>query len=62
MTRKTAFFEGWFWFKFNNLVVALGMNLKFYTSVANRLKLLVGGDLFVLPILNRFKGKLMDLT
>ena len=39
------------------------MNFKFYTSVANRLKLLIGGgDLFVLPILNRFKGKLINLT
>ena len=32
-TRKTAFFEGWPWFKFNNLGLVLGMNLKFYTSV-----------------------------
>ena len=34
LTRKTAFFEGWPWFKFNNLEMALGMVLKFYTSVA----------------------------
>ena len=33
LTRKTAFFEGWSWFKFNNLGLALGANLKFYTSV-----------------------------
>ena len=39
MTRKTAFFEGWSWFKFNNLGLALGVNLKFYTSVAKELKL-----------------------
>ena len=39
MTRKTAFFEGWSWFKFNNLGLALGMNFKFYTSVAKGLKL-----------------------
>ena len=39
MTRKTAFFEGWSWFKFNNFGMALGTNLKFYTSVANGLKL-----------------------
>ena len=39
MARKTAFFEGWFWFKFNNLGLALGSNLKFYTSVAKELKL-----------------------
>ena len=39
MTRKTTFFEGLPWFKFNNLGVALGTNLKFYTSVAKGLKL-----------------------
>ena len=39
MTRKTAFFEGWSWFKFNNLELALGTNWKFYTNVAKRLKL-----------------------
>ena len=33
MTRKTAFFEGWSWFKFNNLGLALGTNLKFYSSL-----------------------------
>ena len=41
LTRKTTFFEGWSWFKFNNLKLALGTNLKFYTSVAKRLKLKV---------------------
>ena len=41
MTRKTAFFEGWSWFKFNNLRLTLGTNLKFYTSVAKGLKLKV---------------------
>ena len=41
MTRKTAFFEGWSWFKFNNLGLALDMNLKFYTSEAKGLKLKV---------------------
>ena len=39
MTRKTAFFEKWSWFKFNNLGLALGTNLKFYTSVGKELKL-----------------------
>ena len=33
MTRKTTFFEGWFWFKFNSLGLTLGVTLKFYTSV-----------------------------
>ena len=41
MTRKIAFFEGWSWFKFNNLRLALGTNLKFYTSVGKGLKLKV---------------------
>ena len=39
MTRKTIFFEGWSWFKFNNFGLALGMTLEFYTSVAKGLKL-----------------------
>ena len=41
LTRKTAFSEGWFWLKFNNLGLALGMNLKFYTSVEKELELKV---------------------
>ena len=41
MTRKIAFFEGWSWFKFNNLGLALGTNLKFCTNVAKGLKLKV---------------------
>ena len=41
LTRKTAFFEGRSCFKFNNLGLVLGTNLKFYTSVAKRLKLKV---------------------
>ena len=36
---KNSFFEEWPWFKFNNLGLALGMALKFYTNVAKRLKL-----------------------
>ena len=39
LTRKTAFFESWSWFKFNDLGLALGTNLTFYTSVAKGLKL-----------------------
>ena len=41
MTRKTAFSEGWSWFKFDNLGLALVTNLKFYTNVAKELKLKV---------------------
>ena len=29
-------FEGWSWFNINNLGLALGMVLKFYSSVAKR--------------------------
>ena len=39
--RKNNFFWGCFWFKFNNLGLALVMALKFYTSVAKGLKLKV---------------------
>ena len=39
--QKNDFFEGWSWFKFNNLGLALGMALRFYTSVAKGSKLKV---------------------
>ena len=39
LTRKIAFLEEWSWFKFNDLGLALGTNLKFCTSVAAGLKL-----------------------
>ena len=39
--RKTTFFKGWSWFKFNDLGLALGMALKFYANVAKELKLKV---------------------
>ena len=41
MTGKTANFDRWSRFKFNNLELALGTNLKFYNSVAKGLKLKV---------------------
>ena len=41
MTRKTALFDRWSRFKFNNLGLALGTKLKFYNSVAKGLKLKV---------------------
>ena len=41
LTRKTAFIEGWSGFKFNNLGLTLGTNLKFYTSVEKGLNLRV---------------------
>ena len=39
--QKNHFFERWSWFKFNNLGLALGTNLKFYTNVTKGLKLIV---------------------
>ena len=33
---QKADFEGWSWFNVNNLGLALGMTLKFYSSVAKR--------------------------
>ena len=41
MIRKTTFFEWWSWFKFNNLGLAPGSNLKFYNSLSKGLKLKV---------------------
>ena len=39
LVRKNNFFEGPSWLKFNNLRLALGVALKFYTSVTKGLKL-----------------------
>ena len=39
--QKKKFFEGWSWFKFKNLGLALGMALKLYTNVTKWLKLKV---------------------
>ena len=41
LTKKTRFFEGWSWFKLNNLWLAVGTNLEFHTSVIKGLKLKV---------------------
>ena len=38
---KNRIFERWSWLNFNNLKLALGTNLKFYTSVTKGLKLKV---------------------
>ena len=38
---QKADFEGWSWFNINNLGLALGMALRLYSSVAERLKLKV---------------------
>ena len=41
LTRKIAFLGRCSWFKFNNLGLTLGTNLKFYTSVTKGLKIKV---------------------
>ena len=41
LIKKNTFFEGWSWFNFNNLGLALVMILKLYTSVAKGLKIKV---------------------
>ena len=48
--QKKQLFEGCFWFKFNNLGLALGMALKFNTNVAEKLKLKVRKFWEVTPI------------
>ena len=53
-TRKTNFFEGWSWLKFNNLGLGLSMALKFYTSVAKVLKVKVKKLLRLIPMLVEF--------
>ena len=41
LIRISNLFEGWSWFRFNNLELALGTNSKCFTSVTNVLKLKV---------------------
>ena len=57
LTRKTAFFEGWSWFKFNNLGWALGTSLKFYTSATKGLKLKVRKFWGLLPTFVEITGE-----
>ena len=49
--QKKPFFEVCFWFKFNNLGLALGMPLKFNTNMAEKLKLKARKFWEVIPIL-----------
>ena len=39
--QKNLFFEGWAWFKFNNVELTVGMTLKLYISLEKVLKLKV---------------------
>ena len=45
------------WFKFNNLGLALGTKLKFYTSVAKGLKLKVKKFLGLIPTFVEVRGE-----
>ena len=49
MTKKTTFFEAWSWFKFNNLGLGLGTNLKFDTTLSKGLKLKARKFLGLIP-------------
>ena len=51
------FFEGCIWFKFNNLGLALGMTLKFYTSLKKGFKLKVRKFSALIPTFVEVKGK-----
>ena len=57
MTKKITFFEGWSWFKFDNYGLALGTNLKFYTSVGKGLKLNVRKFWGLIPIFVEVTGE-----
>ena len=59
LTRKTTFFEERSWFKFNNLGLALGTTLKFYTSVAKQFKLKVRKFLGLIPTFVEVTGEKM---
>ena len=55
--QKKQFFEGCFWFKFNNLGLALAMALKFNTNVVERLKLKVRDFWELIPIVVEVIGE-----
>ena len=57
LTRKTAFSEGWSWFKFYNSGLALGINLKFHISVAKGLKLKVRKFWWLIPTFVEVSGE-----
>ena len=55
--QKNHFFGRWSWFKFNNLVMAIGTTLKFYSSVAKWLKLKVRKFWELSPTFVEFTGE-----
>ena len=56
LTRKTVF-EGWSWFKFNNLGLALSTSFKFYTSVTKGLKLKIRKFFELIPTCAEVTGQ-----
>ena len=59
LTRKTHYFEGCSWFKFNNWGLALCMALKFHTSVKKGLKLKVRQFVGLVPTFVEVTGEKM---
>ena len=57
LNQKNYFFEGCSWFKFNNLELALGMTLTFYSRVAKGLKLNVRKFCGLSPTFVEVKGE-----
>ena len=58
--QKNRIFERWSWLKFSNLKLALGTNLKFYTSVVKRLKLKVRKFLGPIPTFVEVTGEKLE--
>ena len=57
LTRKTAFFDGWSSFRFDNLGLALGTNLKFCSNMGKALKLKVRKFCGLIPTFVEVTGK-----
>ena len=57
MIKKITFFEGWSWFKFNNLGLTLGIVLEFHKSMAKGLKLKVENFWGLIPMFVEAKGE-----
>ena len=55
--QKKQFFDGFSWFKFNNLELALGMALKLYSSVGKELKLKVRKVWGLMPTFVEVRGE-----
>ena len=56
-TEKNNFFEGWYWFKFNNLELELSANLKFYSKLAKGVKLKLQKNCGLIPMFVEVTGE-----